>query len=100
MLHQDGWSHFCFTGCFLVSSFFSSLAECCNSVLLVCGRRNSPSRHSCSVLTDELESQVFVGSRLFGVFVQKHDGASDPAVLQSLLTHARQLQGGNNTVRP
>lgn len=50
-------------------------------------------------LTDELESQVFVGSRLFGVFVQKHDGTSDPAVLQSLLTHAGQLQRGKMWVR-
>ena len=44
-------------------------------------------------LTDQLQSQVFVGARLFGVFVQEHDGASDPAVLQSLLTDAGQLQG-------
>lgn len=44
------------------------------------------------VLTDEFESQVFVGSRLFGVFVEEHDGPADPAVLQSLLTDAGQLQ--------
>lgn len=44
------------------------------------------------VLTDELQGEVFVGARLFGVFVQKHDGPSDPAVLQGLLTHAGQLQ--------
>lgn len=46
----------------------------------------------CDVLTDKFESEVFVGSRLFGMFVQKHDGPSDPAVLQSLLTHTGQLQ--------
>lgn len=46
------------------------------------------------VLTDELESEVFVASRLFGVFVQEHDGPSDPAVLQSLLTDVGQLQDG------
>lgn len=49
-----------------------------------------------AVLTDEFESEVFVGSRLFGMFVQEHDGASDPAVLQSLLTHAGQLQRANS----
>lgn len=47
-------------------------------------------------LTDEFESEVFVGSGLFGVFVEKHDGSSDPAVLQRLLTHAGQLRGGKS----
>lgn len=43
-------------------------------------------------LTDEFESEVFVGPRLFGMLVQEHDGAADAAVLQSLLADARQLQ--------
>lgn len=44
------------------------------------------------VLTDEFEGQVFVGPGLFGVFVEEHDGPSDAAVFQCLLTHAGKLQ--------
>lgn len=43
------------------------------------------------MLTDQFESQVLVRPRLFGVFVQEHDGPSDAAVLQCLLAHAWQL---------
>lgn len=46
-------------------------------------------------LTDELERQVFVAARLFGVFVEKHDSASNAAVLQRLLAHAGQLRRPN-----
>ena len=46
-------------------------------------------------LTDEFKSQVFVGSRLLGVFVEEHDRTSDPAVFQSFLAHAGKL--GNRT---
>ena len=50
-------------------------------------------------LTDEFERQVFVGSRLLGVFVEEHDRAADPAVFQSLLAHAGQLRTEQSRVR-
>lgn len=48
------------------------------------------------MLTDELEGQVFVGSGLFGVLVQEHDGATNPAVFQCLLTDAGQLEANGS----
>lgn len=69
-----------------------------NNTWMTCGSTWEQKHLQRGVLTDEFESEVFVGSRLFGMFVEKHDGASDPAVLQRLLTHAGQLQGGNTRV--
>ena len=51
-----------------------------------------PNTNPEDLLTDEFEGEVFVGSGLFGVFVEEHDGAPDAAVLQSLLAHTGQLQ--------
>lgn len=45
-----------------------------------------------AVLTDELQSEVFVGTRFFGMFVEEHDGAADPAVLQGFLADVGKLR--------
>lgn len=45
-----------------------------------------------SILTDEFEGEVFVGTRFFGVFVQKHHGTANSTMLQCLLTDAGQLR--------
>ena len=40
------------------------------------------------ILTDEFEGEVFVETRLFGVFIEEHDGTANPTMLQGLLTDA------------
>lgn len=62
-------------------------------------RRNVAGVQGSQVLTDQLEREVLVRPRFFGVFVQVHDGPSNAAVLQGLLTHAWKLQRRNSPVK-